>query len=88
MSDSLTLAVPCSSGIRFFMKFRGRNAHPNRPGGLSHLRSPPLRVTALNQRAGIIFAKQFHIVVGQCAHQFQMEIIHHAGTGSEEILAE
>src|ERR1039458_7724479 len=30
----------CSRFIRlggFFMKFRGRNAHPNRPGGLSYL---------------------------------------------------
>ena len=30
----------CSRFIRFggfFMKFHGRNAHPNRPGGLSYL---------------------------------------------------
>jgi glycosyltransferase involved in cell wall biosynthesis len=34
------LFASCSRFIRlggFFMKFRGRNAHPNRPGGLSHI---------------------------------------------------
>ena len=35
-SDSLTLAVPCSTGVEFFMGFRGPKAHSNRPGGLSH----------------------------------------------------
>ena len=35
-SDSLTLAVPCSTGVEFFMGFRGPKAQPNRPGGLSH----------------------------------------------------
>ena len=29
-SDSLTLAVLCCAGIRFFMSFRGPTAHPNR----------------------------------------------------------
>jgi hypothetical protein len=53
MSDSLTLAVPCSSGIRFFMGFRGPKAYSNRPGGLSHIAStaekPPCRISALQR---------------------------------------
>src|SRR6187200_164859 len=43
--------------------------------------------TPLYQRAGIVFAKQVRIVMGQRPHQLEMQVVHHARAGREELLA-
>src|SRR4051812_3481159 len=41
---------------------------------------------ALHQGTGIVFAKEVHIVLGQCPHQLEMQIVHHTRASGEELL--
>src|ERR1035441_7108091 len=43
-----------------------------------------VNASRLSQRAGIVFAKQFRFVMSQRSHQFQMQVVHHAGTWLEK----
>src|ERR1035441_8124980 len=50
-------------------------------GLLDAVRAPS--ASRLNQRAGIVFAKQVRIVMSQGPHQLHMEVVHHVGTRGE-----
>jgi hypothetical protein len=53
---SLVGPLSVAASARFFMEFRGRNAHPNRPGGLSHLRQAEEAEIAEEECRGHIYA--------------------------------
>ena len=41
------------------------------------------KASRLNERTGIVVAKQIRIVMSQSSYQFYMEVIHHVGTMGE-----
>src|SRR4051812_33260782 len=42
--------------------------------------------SALHQRAGVVFAKEVRIVLGQSPHQLEMQVVHHTRASREELL--